>query len=105
MQAGDSLSVLTIGHSTHTWERFTTLLRGAGITAVADVRTSPYSRRCPHFNRDELRDHLRQDGVMYVFLGTELGGRPKELAGRHELPRGLDSAEGYQNAMQRRVRP
>jgi uncharacterized protein (DUF488 family) len=78
MQAGDSLSVLTIGHSTHRWERFATLLRGAAITAVADVRTSPYSRRCPHFNRDELRDHLRQDGVMYVFLGIELGGRPKE---------------------------
>jgi uncharacterized protein (DUF488 family) len=76
MQAADSLTVLTIGHSTHTWERFATLLRGAGITAVADVRTSPYSRRCPHFNRDALREHLRQDGVLYVFLGVELGGRP-----------------------------
>ena len=74
----DSLSVLTIGHSTHVWEHFAALLRGAGVTAVADVRTSPYSRRCPHFNRDELRERLRQDGVLYVFLGNELGGRPKE---------------------------
>jgi uncharacterized protein (DUF488 family) len=78
MQAADPLSVLTIGHSTHAWERFATLLGGAGITAVADVRTSPYSRRYPHFNRDELREHLRRDGVLYVFLGNELGGRPKE---------------------------
>jgi uncharacterized protein (DUF488 family) len=73
-----SMSVLTIGHSTHTWERFATLLRDAGITAVADVRTSPHSRRFPHFNRDELRENLRQAGVLYVFLGDELGGRPQD---------------------------
>lgn len=73
-----SLSVLTIGHSTHTWEHFTTLLQGAGVTALADVRSSPYSRRCPQFNRDELREKLRQEGISYVFLGNELGGRPKE---------------------------
>jgi len=74
----DSLSVLTIGHSTHTWERFATLLRDADVTAVADVRTSPYSRRFPHFNRDELRENLRQAAVLYVFLGNELGGRPQD---------------------------
>jgi uncharacterized protein (DUF488 family) len=78
MGVADSLSVLTIGHSTHAWERFASLLRGADVTAVADVRTSPYSRRCLHFNRDKLRESLRQDGVSYVLLGDELGGRPKE---------------------------
>jgi len=52
------------------------LLRNAGITAIADVRTSPYSRFSPHFNRDEVRDELRLDGISYVFLGKELGGRP-----------------------------
>jgi uncharacterized protein (DUF488 family) len=74
----DSLRVLTIGHSTHKWERFAALLRDAGVTAVADVRTSPYSRRFPHFNRDELRENLRQAAVLYVFLGNELGGRPQD---------------------------
>jgi uncharacterized protein (DUF488 family) len=52
------------------------LLRNAGVTAVADVRTSPFSRYSPHFNRDTLRDELRLDGISYVFLGKELGGRP-----------------------------
>jgi len=74
----DALSVLTIGHSAHPWERFAALLQGAGVTAIGDVRTSPYSRRSPHFNRDQLREKLRQVGVAYVFLGGELGGRPKE---------------------------
>jgi uncharacterized protein (DUF488 family) len=74
----DALTVLTIGHSTHSWERFLALLRSANVTAVADVRTSPYSRHYPHFNRDDLRDELRLDGISYVFLGKELGGRPSE---------------------------
>lgn len=52
------------------------MLREAGITAVADVRTSPYSRHFPQFNKDTLKDELRIDGIAYSFLGKELGGRP-----------------------------
>jgi len=72
------VEVLTIGHSNHPFEHFRALLRNAGVTAIADVRTSPYSRQQPHFNRDALRDALRQGGISYVFLGKELGGRPTE---------------------------
>jgi uncharacterized protein (DUF488 family) len=74
----DAIEVLTIGHSTHSWERFIALLRSAKVTAIADVRTSPYSRHYPQFNRDDLREELRLDGISYVFLGKELGGRPNE---------------------------
>jgi uncharacterized protein (DUF488 family) len=70
--------VFTIGHSTHSWERFIALLLGANITAIADVRTSPYSRHSPHFSRDPLRKELRSNKISYVFLGKELGGRPAE---------------------------
>jgi uncharacterized protein (DUF488 family) len=76
MSSNKPVDVLTIGHSTHSWERFIRLLRNANVTAVADVRTSPYSRHCPHFNRNELRKELQLDGISYVFLGEELGGRP-----------------------------
>ena len=34
--------VYTIGHSNHPIERFLELLRGADITAVADVRSVPH---------------------------------------------------------------
>jgi uncharacterized protein (DUF488 family) len=74
----DSLTVLTIGHSTHSWGHFIALLRNANVTAIADVRTSPYSRHCPHFNRENLREALQMDCLSYVFLGKELGGRPSE---------------------------
>jgi uncharacterized protein (DUF488 family) len=62
----------------HSWERFVGLLRSANVTAIADVRTFPYSRHYPHFNRDDLHEELRSDGISYVFLGKELGGRPNE---------------------------
>jgi uncharacterized protein (DUF488 family) len=74
----DVTDVLTIGHSTHTDERFIELLRGARVTAVADVRTSPHSRHLPQFNRGALEDKLREHGIAYSFLGEELGGRPKD---------------------------
>ena len=68
--------VFTIGHSTLSYEVFLSLLRLAGITAVADVRTAPFSRHNPQFNKDTLRQELKTDGIAYVFLGGELGGRP-----------------------------
>ena len=43
---------------------------------MADVRSAPYSRRYPHFNRDSLKQELKSDRIAYVFLGNELGGRP-----------------------------
>ena len=70
------LTVFTIGHSTHSYEHFLSLLRASGITAVADVRTTPFSRHFPHFNEATLRSELKLDGISYVFLGKELGGRP-----------------------------
>jgi uncharacterized protein (DUF488 family) len=73
-----TLEVFTVGHSTLSYERFIALLRHAGVNAVADVRTSPFSRHFPQFNRDTLKSELRLDGVSYVFLGEELGGRPRD---------------------------
>jgi len=111
-----AVEVLTIGHSTLHYERFLALLRQASVTAVADVRTAPFSRHFPHFNRDVLRDELRQDSIAYVFLGEELGGRPKDkrffrngianyekMAETQEFARGLDrvieGAKKYRIAM------
>jgi uncharacterized protein (DUF488 family) len=70
-------NILTIGHSTYALEHFLALLQNASVTAIADVRTLPFSRHFPHFNHDVLRDKLREYGISYVFLGAGLGGRPK----------------------------
>ena len=70
-------TVFTIGHSTLPYEQFLALLKVAGITAVADVRSAPFSRHQSQFNRDSLSLELKADGIAYVFMGEELGGRPK----------------------------
>jgi len=73
--------LFTIGHSTHSWEKFLELLRQHRIEAVADVRSSPYSQFNPQFNREPLQIALRQQGISYVFLGEELGreGRSRNV--------------------------
>lgn len=68
--------LVSIGHSNHDWPAFVALLRRAGITALADVRSSPYSGRHPHFNREPLMRGLHEERIAYVFLGDLLGGRP-----------------------------
>jgi len=72
--------ILTMGHSRHSWERFTALLDGAGVEAIADIRSTPRSRCSPHFNKDTMREALAARGVAYMFLGKELGGRPQSPA-------------------------
>jgi uncharacterized protein DUF488 len=68
--------LISVGHSNHDWPTFVALLRRAGVTALADVRSSPYSRRYPYFNREALAAGLREVDIAYVFLGDVLGGRP-----------------------------
>ena len=70
-----SHTVYTIGHSNGTMERLIKLLRQHSITAVADVRSQPYSRFNPQFNRNALADSLKDERLEYVFLGNELGAR------------------------------
>jgi uncharacterized protein (DUF488 family) len=65
----------TIGHSTHSIDRFIELLSMHEITAVCDVRSDPYSKFNPQFNRQTLQAELKRHGVAYVFLGKELGPR------------------------------
>ncbi len=68
-------TVYTVGHSNQTMEAFTALLIQSGVSAIADVRSVPYSRYNPQFNREALERSLRDHGISYVYLGKELGAR------------------------------
>jgi uncharacterized protein (DUF488 family) len=65
--------VLTIGHSTRTFEAFLRLLQSHGAEQVVDVRTIPRSRRNPQFNRETLPDTLKAAGIGCEHLAG-LGG-------------------------------
>src|ERR1700682_2522039 len=70
------LYVLTIGHSNHQSGHFPDLLKPPSVQAVADTRSQPYSEYASHFDQKPLKKTLEAEGIRYVFLGRELGGRP-----------------------------
>ena len=70
--------LFTIGHSNHPIERLLELLAKHAVSAVADVRSHPFSRYNPQFNREELQKTLKGAGIEYVFLGKELGARSED---------------------------
>jgi uncharacterized protein (DUF488 family) len=65
----------TIGHSNHSLEIFLSLLQQHSITALCDVRSHPYSKHHPQFSYQFLKEELKKHGIVYVFLGKELGAR------------------------------
>ncbi|MGD9752147.1 MAG: DUF488 family protein [Acidimicrobiia bacterium] len=71
-------AVLTIGYGGDTVENLVSRLRAVGVTHVADVRSRPASRFRPEYNGPELQARLSEHGIGYVFLGSDLGGRPDD---------------------------
>ena len=75
MTAAPACDLMTIGHSNLPADRFITLLRDSKVSAVIDVRSVPFSRWCPWFSSKPLATRLAADGLAYLQLGDELGGR------------------------------
>lgn len=73
-------TIYTIGHSNTPVEHLIERLDRHGIAVVVDVRSRPYSRHNPQFNRPELAEHLRLTGRPYVFSGHSLGGMPDDAS-------------------------
>jgi len=70
-----SKQCFTIGHGNNPIDLFIGSVRTAGIDTIIDVRSSPYSRFNPHFNRENLEKALKERGIDYRFMGDQLGGR------------------------------
>ena len=68
-------AIFSIGHSTQPIDRLVGILKQHQIEVVADVRSSPFSRFNPQFNRESVAEALRGSAIKYLFLGKELGAR------------------------------
>jgi len=77
-EAQSGLTIFTIGHSNLREEPFLALLNQHQIEMVVDVRSAPYSRFTPHFNREQPRLLLNEAGLQYAYAGEKLGGRPTD---------------------------
>jgi uncharacterized protein (DUF488 family) len=69
------INIFTIGYSTYSLEQFISTLKKHSITAIVDVRSSPYSKFKPEFNRNTLQSALNEHEIEYVFLGEFCGAR------------------------------
>ena len=78
MTQSTACELLTIGHSNVAADHFVALLKDSGVTAVADVRSVPFSRWCPWFSGKALAQRLAGETIAYIALGDALGGRPSD---------------------------
>ncbi len=74
------LTVFTVGHSNYPIDQFIDLLEQNGVQVIVDVRSAPYSRYNPQFDKNALDASLRLAGMRYLFLGKELGARSDDPA-------------------------
>jgi uncharacterized protein (DUF488 family) len=90
------MKLFTIGHSTHSLERFLAQLAPHGIEALVDIRRFPGSRKFPQFNQDDLARALQKVGIEYHWLETLGGRRGKRRDGSSTVNLGLHNA-GFRN--------
>ena len=72
----EEFTIFTVGHSNHELEKFIDLLRPHRIDVLVDIRSNPFSRFAPQFNKKGIEKAVKANGMKYLFLGRELGGRP-----------------------------
>ena len=78
LPSGAVMGILwTIGHSNHDGDHLIELLRTAGIKALVDVRSLPYSQFARQFNKGNLKGLLAGAGITYLHE-ADLGGRPSD---------------------------
>lgn len=73
-----AFDLFSIGHSNIAADHFAGMLQDAQVSAVADVRSVPASRRFPWFSKNNLATQLAGQGIGYAAMGDALGGRPRD---------------------------
>jgi len=63
----------TIGYGDYPIDRFITVLQNISIDVIIDVRSSPYSRFNPQFNRENLENSLNRSDIGYRYMGKWKG--------------------------------
>jgi uncharacterized protein (DUF488 family) len=97
-----SAKVFTIGHSNHLFSSFLELIQENNINLVVDVRSSPYSKYSPHFNKKPLQNALEDSNIEYAYIGNKIGGKPRDNKFYHQdkvLYHLLEKDDNYQDGI------
>lgn len=75
MSDKDKIIIYTIGHSNIRLEEFLNVLKAKKIKTLIDVRSIPFSKYAFQFNKENIGQALKSEGIEYVYLGDFLGGK------------------------------
>ena len=75
----------SIGYASKPLSVFIDQLKAYGVTAVADIRSVPYSNYFQEYHREPFKQQLEACGIRYAYLGDELGPRSKNLQHYNEV--------------------
>lgn len=103
----DQDSLYSIGHGNKTIEQLIHELRSFNIQYVVDVRSVPYSKYHPQFNREALMAAINATGdIRYGYMGNEIGGLPKDDSYKTEGKMDYDKMKlspEFQHGLQRLI--
>jgi uncharacterized protein (DUF488 family) len=71
-------TIHTIGHSIYEVDDFIKLLQNNNINTIVDVRSTPYSKFASQYNKDSIKQYLKENKICYIFMGELLGARHED---------------------------
>jgi len=84
-------SIFTAGHSNIPINKLLGVLKSNGINRVVDVRTRPYSRYSPQYNKANLKLSVTSSNIKYTYMGENLGG----LGENYDFKEAIRQVAGY----------
>jgi len=67
--------IYLIGHGNMKLDEFLEILKGKKVDVLVDVRSVPFSKYVPDFNKESLKEFLLNNNIDYVHMGSMLGGK------------------------------
>ncbi len=87
---GYKKTLYTVGYSSFRDIReFLDVLKREKISLLVDVRSSPFSKNFSSFNKGNIENFLKKEGIAYIYLGNYVGGKIV----RQEVLKGLKRVE------------
>lgn len=84
------MQIFTIGHSNYTVEKLIQMLRHYNIDCVVDIRGTPYSKYNIQFDKETIRETLKKEGFIYIYMAKELAAKRENKISYYD--------EGYSKA-------
>jgi uncharacterized protein (DUF488 family) len=66
--------IFTVGHGDAPFHEIERLLHLNGVSTIVDVRSTPYSKHAPDFQKSALMELTAAAGFGYRWMGERLGG-------------------------------